>query len=85
MKKIAYSLFVLLATACSEEKTADTTDTTGTAATADYSTQGKTVLVYTTADSTDYRLSSTGTLAFTPFPVFDLLHTERKIASFSKQ
>ena len=64
MKKIAYSLFVLLAIACSEEKTADTTDTTGTAATADYSTQGKTVLVYTTADSTDYRLSSTGTLAF---------------------
>ena len=61
MKKIAYSLFVLLAIACSEEKNADTT---GTAATADYSTQGKTVLVYTTADSTDYRLSSTGTLAF---------------------
>ena len=57
MKKIAYSAIVLLTVACSEQKTSD-------ASVNEYSIDGKKVLVYTTADSTDYRLSSTGTLEF---------------------
>jgi len=62
MKKIAYSAIVLLVVACSQEKASDTTDTTS--ATNAYSADGKTVSVYTTADSTNYRLSSNGTLEF---------------------
>ena len=60
MKKIAYSALALLTIACSQEKTSES----ATNATIAYNTDGKTVLVYTTADSTDHRLSSTGTLAF---------------------
>ncbi len=60
MKKIFYTAIVLLTGACSQEKTAGTADDTPT----DYTVDGKTVLVYTTADSTDYRLSSAGTLTF---------------------
>ncbi len=61
MKKLAYSAIILLTVACSQEKTSEaTTDVTTT-----YNADGKTVLVYTTADSTDYRLSPAGTLAFT--------------------
>jgi glucosylceramidase len=60
MKKIAYSAIMLLTVACSQEKTSEaTTDVTPA-----YNVDGKTVLVYTTADSTDYRLSSGGTLSF---------------------
>lgn len=32
-----------------------------------YSTDGKTITVYTTADKTDLRITSTGTLKFTDF------------------
>src|SRR5687767_11030077 len=60
MKKILYPVIVLLAVACSQEKTSETT----TDVTTDYNVDGKTVLVYTTADSTDHRLSSTGSLEF---------------------
>ena len=60
MKKIAYSAIILVTVACSQEKTSEATTDPAPA----YSVDGKTVLVYTTADSTDYRLSSTGTLAF---------------------
>ena len=60
MKKIAYSAIILLTVACSQEKTSETATNETTA----YNTDGKTVLVYTTADSTDYRLSSNGTLEF---------------------
>ena len=60
MKKIVYASIVFLTVACSQEKTAETSGdvTTG------YTVDGKTVLVYTTADSTDFRLTSTGTLTF---------------------
>ena len=61
MKKIAYSAIVLIAVACSQEKTPDTNNTT---VTNDYNVDGKTVSVYTTADSTDLRLASAGELAF---------------------
>ncbi len=60
MKKIVYSAIVLLTVACSQEKTSGLTADV----TAGYIVDGKTVLVYTTADSTNYRLSSTGTLTF---------------------
>ena len=58
MKKIAYIVITLLIAACSDQKNADTPSTAG------YNTDGKTVSVYTTADSTNYRLSSNGTLEF---------------------
>ena len=57
MKKIACSAIVLLAVACTEQKTADVSVVT-------YDATGKTVSVFTTADSTDYRLTSTATLEF---------------------
>lgn len=60
MKKIVYSAIVILTAACSQEKTAETPADVPTG----YTVDGKTVLVYTTADSTNYRLSSTGTLTF---------------------
>src|SRR5829696_7724776 len=60
MKKIAYSAIVFLTVACSQEKTSETDINLTT----DYNAEGKTVLVYTTADSTEYRLSSTGSLEF---------------------
>ena len=57
MKKIIYSAILLLAIACSEPKTSDSTKV-------EYSTDGRTVTVYTTADSTNYRLASAGNLEF---------------------
>src|SRR6188474_564726 len=57
MKKIAYSAIVLSAVACTEQKTADVP-------VVNYDATGKTVSVFTTADSTDYRLASTATLEF---------------------
>src|SRR6187200_3696971 len=57
MKKIAYSTIILLAVACTEQKTADVS-------VANYDATGKTVSVFTTADSTEYRLASTATLEF---------------------
>src|SRR4026209_470661 len=62
MKKIAYSAIILLVVACSQEKASDTTYTTS--ATNAYSADGKTFSGYTPADSTNYRLSSNGTLEF---------------------
>jgi len=57
MKKIAFSAIVLSAVACTEQKTADVP-------VVNYDATGKTVSVFTTADSTDYRLASTATLEF---------------------
>src|SRR6186713_2316419 len=57
MKKIYFSAIFLLAVACTEQKTADVSVTK-------YDATGKTVSVFTTADSTDYRLASTATLEF---------------------
>src|SRR4051812_30459786 len=65
MKKIVYPVIALLLTACSdnENKTSSTAnDSTKTAAL--YNADGKKVIVYTTADSTNYRLSVTDTLQF---------------------
>jgi glucosylceramidase len=58
MKKITYSLIVLLAVACTEQKT------TNVSSVESYDATGRIVSVFTTADSTDYRLSPNGSLEF---------------------
>jgi len=65
MNKLIYPACLFLLAACSEnrvanESTAPTTDTS-------FSIDGKKVIVYTTADSTQYRLSPTDTLSFGDF------------------
>ena len=55
--KIHFAAFAFLLTACSETKKEIPNQAT-------YSIDGKKAAVYTTADSTDYRLSSTGILEF---------------------
>jgi glucosylceramidase len=58
MKKIVYAFLVpIVFFSCKENK-----ETKNTAAS--YSTEGKKVIVYTTADSTGYRLSATDTITF---------------------
>ncbi|HPG10160.1 MAG TPA: glycoside hydrolase family 30 protein [Chitinophagaceae bacterium] len=59
IKKISPLALAIALFACKENKTSVQT---GTA----YSTEGKTVIVYTTADSSLYRLTTTDTLSFTP-------------------
>ena len=62
MKKIVYPAFAFLLTACADDQTK--VDSTATPTSTPFSTDGKTVTVYTTADSTDYRLAATGTAEF---------------------
>lgn len=57
MKKIIYIASLVVAASCQEKKGEKPVVTT-------FNTEGKKVLVYTTADSTDYRLSLTDTVAF---------------------
>ena len=57
MKKLLYSLAAISLFACSETKQEATK-------TSSYSVDGKKVSVYTTADSTNFRLTSTGELEF---------------------
>ncbi|TMI77745.1 MAG: glycosyl hydrolase, partial [Bacteroidetes bacterium] len=64
-KRILFVLGVSLFVACSNNKVADiTTATTDTSA---INLDGKKVIVYTTADSTNYRLTATDTLSFADF------------------
>ena len=56
MKKLIYPFIMLLLAACTENKQQPTTEA--------YSTDGKKIAVYTTADSTDLRLAATGELGF---------------------
>src|SRR5688500_3744655 len=66
-KSILVSCIVLFA-ACSQNTSTDpaTRDTTG-ARPDSFSAAGKSVAVYTTADTADYRLTATGTLQFSDF------------------
>ena len=64
MKRIAIILSVITMISCSEKKDQSNENTTAKNATT-FSTDGKKVMVYTTADSSDYRLSLTDTLVFT--------------------
>lgn len=59
MQKIAFALVVVAFVACTDSK-----EKSKEAATPNFSTEGKNVIVYTTADSTNYRLSVTDTLEF---------------------
>lgn len=64
MKKILIAVLPVLLFACNEEQVAGTTLTRTDSL---YNVAGKTVTVYTTADSTDWRLSITDTLQFKDF------------------
>ena len=59
MKKLSFIAGLLVLCACSDNKENSKTATAGP-----FSVDGKKVTVYTTADSSDYRLSETGTLDF---------------------
>src|SRR5215470_2382653 len=64
-RRILFVLGVSLFVACSNNKVADmTTASTDSSA---ISLDGKKVVVYTTADSTNYRLTPTDTLSFVDF------------------
>src|SRR5678816_3514290 len=56
MKRIIYAAIAVFMLACTEKEKSTTQEI--------YSTDGKKVTVYTTADSTDMRLALTGTLEF---------------------
>ena len=60
MKKILLATVLLQMIGCAEKKNAD-------AKAISFSTDGKKVFAYTTADSTNYRLSATDTATFTEF------------------
>ncbi len=60
MKKILLAAVVLQMMGCAEKKKAETSKVS-------FTTEGKKVFAYTTADSTSYRLSATDTATFTEF------------------
>lgn len=60
MKKLLPELVLIAAISCTDK----TEKQTASASTTPFSTEGKKVVVYTTADSTDYRLSVTDTVVF---------------------
>src|SRR5882724_6358301 len=63
MKKIFFGSSALFLFACNNVK--EQNELTATAN--DFSTEGRKVVVYTTADSSNYRMSATDTLAFADF------------------
>src|ERR1051326_7192046 len=65
MNKLIYATVPFLLAACTENKVADITTTSHSDTS--FNIEGKKVLVYTTADSTNYRLTTTDTLRFADF------------------
>src|SRR5437773_9133999 len=65
MNKLTYLAFLFLLAACKENKVADTSTTTNSDTS--FNIDGKKVVVYSTADSTNYRLTATDTLSFADF------------------
>ena len=65
MKTILLAAVVLQMIGCAEKKNAEGSNAQTN--TVSFSTEGKTVFAYTTADSTNYRLSATDTATFTEF------------------
>src|ERR1700745_3091742 len=65
MNRLTFLACLFLLAACSENKVAD--ETTATNTDTSFNIEGKKVVVYTTADSTQYRLSPTDTLSFADF------------------
>lgn len=63
MKKIFFASIVIFLFACNNEKKQNESSATPN----DFSTEGKKVIVYTTADSSSYRLTATDTLTFADF------------------
>ncbi len=59
MKRIRFVFFALVLFSCSENKEKKTVTSTSP-----FSTEGKKVIVYTTADSSNYKLSAIDTLEF---------------------
>ena len=66
MKKVSLAFLILLLVSFTDKK--KTANKTANKTPAKFSTEGKTVTVYTTADKTDLRLALTDTLKFTSFP-----------------
>ncbi|HEV8286827.1 MAG TPA: glycoside hydrolase family 30 protein [Chitinophagaceae bacterium] len=66
MKNLIYFSALSFLAACTENKVADTTTNVTTTDTT-FNIEGKRVIVYTTADSTNYRLTTTDTLTFSNF------------------
>lgn len=67
MKKIILIIATVFLIACSENKTADITSGPDTTAVSTFTVADKKVIVYTTADSSAYRLTATDTLQFKDF------------------
>lgn len=68
MKKLIIVLSAVSLFACTDTRVADTTTSTQTGSRdTSFNINNKQVVVYTTADSTDFRLASTDTLAFSDF------------------
>ena len=65
MKKILTGVTIITLLSCNQQS--DTSKTNSTVASASFSTEGKKVMVYTTADSTNLRLTATDTLSFADF------------------
>src|SRR5438552_4709323 len=65
MNKLIYVTVLFLLAACTENKVADTTTTSNSDTS--FNINGKKVIVYTTADSSNYRLTATDTLSFADF------------------
>jgi len=66
MNKIVYFTGLVLLVACSQNKVSNVSTTAGTTDSS-FSVDGKKVMVYTTADSTTFRLSPTDSLSFADF------------------
>ncbi|HET6995888.1 MAG TPA: glycoside hydrolase family 30 protein [Chitinophagaceae bacterium] len=64
MKKIAYAALAILAAACTGDNTTGNNENQNSTAAGNYNPDGKTVVVYTTADSTNFRLTLTDTVNF---------------------
>src|SRR5689334_7301543 len=65
MNKLIYLACLCLIAACSQNRVANETATSNTDTS--FSIEGKKVVVYTTADGTDLRLTKTDTLSFADF------------------
>ena len=67
MKQFLFCVIGITLISCNDKATKDSSPATGKSVSgaAPFSTEGKTVMVYTTADSTNLRLTPTDTVQFT--------------------
>ena len=64
MKKTVLSILIVALISCSDDKNNEMTGSSKRQETQTFSTEGKKVIVYTTADSSNFRLSATDTVVF---------------------